>query len=357
MTLEATVLVLDNSQYSINGDFPPTRYSAQSDAVHILFNAKLNANPENEVGLMVMGGKAPEVLVTPTQDEGKLIAALHETKQGGEIDLSTGIQVAQLALKHRQNKNQRQRIIVFVGSPLKESQASLVKLGKKMKKNNVAIDIISFGNDSLPSSSTTTEGTTETNESKLQALHEAVNSSDNSHYLAIEPGPYLLSEKIAQSAILRGEGAEEGGGGNEEYGGIDPNMDPELAMALRMSMEEEQARQAALANASSTPAADAASSSTLAPVPESAAAAGVKIETGPAPTTVETTPLVGGAGAPGVDVDIPQAEAHGEEDDDLARALALSRGDGDVEMEMDEDEEMARAIALSMKEAEEEEKK
>lgn len=82
-----------------------------------------------------------------TQDEGKLIAAMHEIKRGGQVDLQTGIQVAQvskdaaslasrklilvylqLALKHRQNKNQRQRIIAFVGSPVKDSQASLVKV-------------------------------------------------------------------------------------------------------------------------------------------------------------------------------------------------------------------------------------
>lgn len=34
-----------------------------------------------------------------------------------------------------------------------------------------------------------------------------------------------------------------GGGGLDEFGGVDPNMDPELAMALRVSMEEERARQ------------------------------------------------------------------------------------------------------------------
>lgn len=34
---------------------------------------------------------------------------------GGEINLTAAIQIAQLALKHRQNKNQRQRIIVFAG--------------------------------------------------------------------------------------------------------------------------------------------------------------------------------------------------------------------------------------------------
>lgn len=34
---------------------------------------------------------------------------------GGDMNLAAGIQVAQLALKHRQNKKQHQRIIVFVG--------------------------------------------------------------------------------------------------------------------------------------------------------------------------------------------------------------------------------------------------
>jgi len=38
----------------------------------------------------------PEVLTTLTQDEGKLIAAIHEIKRGGESDLQTGIQVAQV---------------------------------------------------------------------------------------------------------------------------------------------------------------------------------------------------------------------------------------------------------------------
>lgn len=117
-----------------------------------------------------------------------------------------------------------------------------------MKKNNVAIDIISFGTAAdelsaqpfpLPTpaaSSSTDPAVPETNETKLIALHEAVNSSDNSHYLAVEPGPHLLSEKIAASAILRGEdgdaGAGEGGAGGaggDEYG-VDPNLDPELAM-------------------------------------------------------------------------------------------------------------------------------
>lgn len=50
-----------------------------------------------------------------------------------------------------------------------------------------------------------------------------------------------------------------GGGGADafaEYGGIDPNMDPELAMVLRVSMEEERARQERAAAAAANEAKD-----------------------------------------------------------------------------------------------------
>jgi 26S proteasome regulatory subunit N10 len=51
-----------------------------------------------------------------------------------------------LALKHRQNKSQRQRVVVFAGSPVAEDEATLVRLGKKLKKNNVAVDVVTFAN-------------------------------------------------------------------------------------------------------------------------------------------------------------------------------------------------------------------
>ena len=91
-----------------------------------------------------MAGKGVRVLTTPTSDLGKILACMHGMVStllnwllfykewrgvvmtlillsfsgldvGGEINLTAAIQIAQLALKHRQNKNQRQRIIVFAG--------------------------------------------------------------------------------------------------------------------------------------------------------------------------------------------------------------------------------------------------
>lgn len=57
MVLEATVIVIDNSEWMRNGDYAPTRLEAQNDAVTILFNAKTQSNPENTVGLLTMAGK------------------------------------------------------------------------------------------------------------------------------------------------------------------------------------------------------------------------------------------------------------------------------------------------------------
>jgi 26S proteasome regulatory subunit N10 len=88
---------------------------------------------------------------------------------------------------------------------------------------------------------------------------------------------------------------------------MDSNLDPELALALRISLEEERARQESITRAEGG--GDAAQPSGT----EAAAAGGV--------------------------------------DDDLARALAMSQGESgeDVQMEdLSEEEQIARAIALSM---------
>lgn len=88
--------------------------------------------------------------MTHTKDLGHILTALHTTssKIGGSIDIPTALSIAQLALKHRENKNLRQRIIVFVASPLTGGGAdekAMVKLAKKLKKNNVAVDVVAYG--------------------------------------------------------------------------------------------------------------------------------------------------------------------------------------------------------------------
>ncbi|XP_021274085.1 26S proteasome non-ATPase regulatory subunit 4 homolog isoform X2 [Herrania umbratica] len=246
MVLEATMICIDNSEWMRNGDYSPSRFQAQADAVNLICGAKTQSNPENTVGVLTMAGKGVRVLVTPTSDLGKILACMHGLEIGGEMDLAAGIQVAQLALKHRQNKKQQQRIIVFAGSPIKPDKKSLEMIGRKLKKNSVALDIVNFGEDD--------EGKTE----KLEALLAAVNNNDSSHIVHVPAGPNALSDVLISTPIFTGDGeggsgfaaaaaaAAAGGVSGFEFG-VDPNLDPELALALRVSMEEERARQEAAA--------------------------------------------------------------------------------------------------------------
>lgn len=132
---------------------------------------------------------------------------------------------------------------MFTCSPVADDEKNLVKLAKRMRKNNISIDVIAFGNiddDTVK---------------KLESFNENVKGGEGSHLAVIPPGPNLLSDIVITTPILAADGvggavgmAAAGGeatadGGNQFEFGVDPSMDPELALALRMSFEEEKARQ------------------------------------------------------------------------------------------------------------------
>jgi len=128
-------------------------------------------------------------------------------------------------------------VIVFVGHPIKESAATCEEIGKRLKGNNVAIDIINFANPD--------------NVSKLEALVNACDNSSNSHFLDVPLGVSMITDILFTSPILGGDeagiSASNGAAGGQfsEYGGINPDLDPDLAMALKVSMEEAKAKQKA----------------------------------------------------------------------------------------------------------------
>uniref|UniRef100_R4FQB0 26S proteasome non-ATPase regulatory subunit 4 n=2 Tax=Rhodnius prolixus TaxID=13249 RepID=R4FQB0_RHOPR len=244
MVLESTMICVDNSDYMRNGDFLPTRLQAQQDAVNLVCHSKTRSNPENNVGLLTLANV--EVLVTLTTDVGRILSKLHQVNPNGNINLLTGIRIAHLALKHRQGKNHKMRIVAFVGSPVGLDDKELVKLAKRLKKEKVNVDIVSFGEESE-------------NTDLLTLFINTLNGKEggSSHLVTVPPGPHL-SDALISSPVIQGEdgmgGAGLGGSGFEF--GVDPNEDPELALALRVSMEEQRQRQDALnaaANADAQP--------------------------------------------------------------------------------------------------------
>lgn len=229
MGLESTIICIDNSDYMRNGDFIPTRMQTQYDAVNMIALAKTKSNPENNVGLLSLADN--RVLVTLTTDLGKIMSKLHQAKINGTVDLVRGIKVANLALKHRQSKNHKPRIVLFVASPIEADQAELTKLAKRLKKEKVNVDIVNFGEE-------------ETNQAILNEFVSTINGKEGttSHLVSVA-APGNLSDALFSSPMFQGEDGSSlpaGFGPGFQYGMED---DPELAMALRISMEESRLKQ------------------------------------------------------------------------------------------------------------------
>eukprot|EP00668_Euglena_longa_P003891 GGOE01004565.1.p1 GENE.GGOE01004565.1~~GGOE01004565.1.p1 ORF type:complete len:338 (+),score=133.19 GGOE01004565.1:62-1075(+) len=294
MVLEATFICIDNSEYMRNGDLSPTRVAAVLEASNLVVGAKTQSHPESTVGLLTMAGKGVQLYETLTNSLGRILAALSTVTVSGDLHFIEGIQIAALGLKHRQNKQQRQRIIAFVGSPIREVEKELTALGKKLKKNSVAVDIVAFGVDE--------------NIPKLEAFINAVNSQENSHLINVPLG-VMLADVLVSSPLIAEEGmlAMGGGGGDFEFG-VDPAQDPDLAMVLRMSMEEERRRQEAEQKAKA-----------------------------------EQERATGGETSMAMAVEGPKMEELTEEQQ-LEMALRMSMGDA----EMTEEEEIERALKMSM---------
>ncbi|CAN6881608.1 unnamed protein product [Brassica oleracea] len=320
MVLEATMICIDNSEWMRNGDYSPSRLQAQTEAVNLLCGAKTQSNPENTVGILTMAGKGVRVLTTPTSDLGKILACMHGLDVGGEINLTAAIQIAQLALKHRQNKNQRQRIIVFAGSPIKYEKKALEVVGKRLKKNSVSLDIVNFGEDD-----------DEEKPLKLEALLSAVNNNDGSHIVHVPSAANALSDVLLSTPVFTGDEGASGyvsaaaaaaaAGGDFDFG-VDPNIDPELALALRVSMEEERARQEAAAK-------------------KAADEAGQKDQDGASASASASQETVARTTE-------KNAEPMDEDNALLNQAIAMSVGDVNMSEAADEDQDLALALQMSM---------
>lgn len=284
----------------------------------MLCSAKVSANAESSVGLLTLAGRSARILVTSTRDLSRVFTCMHDVKFDGESDFVAGIKKAQLALKHRQNHLQRQRIVVFVCSPLDADTEALVRLGKKLKKNSVAVDVVDVGLES-------------DNAGKIDAFIEAVNSNENSRAIHVASGGPNLADALMNSDIYMerdasapaGEGGTaggEGGGDTSEFPfGVDPSQDPELAMALQISMQEERARQEAARQTEASAGGEAGAE---------------------APKETETKDGAGAGAGAGAG---PSSGKYEDNDDDLYGTGAA--------MDVDDEEQLRRAIELSRQEA------
>lgn len=187
---------------------------------------------------------SPQVLLTLSNDINRAQHAFDSVvTEGNAAHVSAAIQVAQLILKHRQNRNQHQRIIMFLGSPIGAALSGdeLTAIGRRLKKNNISIDIVAMISEAGDLSA-------------IDSLVRAAESVDGSHLIATSPGANAVMDAVMRTPSIAGEAVAHAAAAGVPMNDfdLDETLDPELALALRLSMEDEQARQARVAAAATT---------------------------------------------------------------------------------------------------------
>lgn len=241
MVLESVVICLDSSCYMINNDYSPvrTRWVCQVESAESISRRVINGHPESVVGILVTAGdNSTSLLSSPVRDLDVLVSKCRQVSLSGQSKLVNSLNKALLVLKFRKNRNGEQRIIMYVGSPVEgeDSNKSLLQeVGRKLKLNNISIDIVSFGDSA----------TMERNEELLNVLKESANKEGGRSSTVVQIGKDD-SFVATTDRLLAGDANLEGGGGSGNSNVQFPNdfagdNDDDLMLALRISAEEAQA--------------------------------------------------------------------------------------------------------------------
>lgn len=215
------MVLVDNSFFARNGDAIPSRFQAQLEGTTAIVNFKMNDNPETSVGMMVMAGKGKQILTTPTNDSAQVLAQYSKIQIQDFLGLARSIQIARLTIKHRVNKNQHERLVIFVASAVRDSPEDLFVLARSLRRESIAVDLV---NVCCPE-----------NVELLQNFHQIVNVENESHFVNYAGGVGRLNDALKEGGVLGGNPAADGGFGED--------MDPEMEMVIRISLEEERKRQ------------------------------------------------------------------------------------------------------------------
>ncbi|OHS96439.1 26S proteasome non-ATPase regulatory subunit 4 [Tritrichomonas foetus] len=215
---QAIIILIDNSETSINGDFYPNRLDAQKIAAERLIQYFFRKSPKSQIGVGTLADGAFGIVASLTTCNNKLDRSITTIKSGGTVQLVHGIRCGFLALHHRDPELVTKRVIAFIGSQhdmIDEETSS--QLATYANKEGVSVDIIAFGDDV----------------NNLETLEKFTGKLGiKSHYVRAESNSLILSDLVLSSPIGPGEM-------NRQLS-VNIEDDPDLELTLRLSLEENQ---------------------------------------------------------------------------------------------------------------------
>lgn len=214
---QAVVILIDNSETTINGDFFPDRLDAQKIAAERLSHFIFSQSPKSQIAIGSLAKDSFGIIRSLTSNFYKIEDTIAKIERGGPAQLVNVIRSSFLTLHYRHDDIKIKRIVVFICSE-HDMTTELIssKLAQAANKEDVSIDIIAFGDD---------VNCTDILQEFTQKLHNP------SFYVESTLSSTILSDVVLSSPIITR---------NEEQPDANYENDPELALTLRLSMEQDE---------------------------------------------------------------------------------------------------------------------
>lgn len=198
---ESTIFIVDNSLYSQNQDYLPTRYMVQLNTINYLLST---SSESHEFGVIPIAQPTPNFILTPTKCRLNSRKFLNDLRLAKSCKISDNIFIAERSFQFIDSV--QKRLILFLGSSLDDTELenTLLKL-RDCSSSGIAVFVFLFGN----------------------ALNEAIFfehelKTDGIIVMTLDNN---MDFKNTICDVLNGAS-------------FDDNSDPNLALALKLSAEE-----------------------------------------------------------------------------------------------------------------------
>ena len=212
---KAIVILIDNSDTSLNQDFYPNRLDAQKIAAKQVSGFQFNTNQKTQIALFTCGSKEIGIRISFTSVPQKISSALDNIKIGGDLKLFSIIQQAIVSF-HFSDPVQQRRILCFVGAPNDLTEREGKILVEKCKKEKVDLNFVVFGGN-VP------------NKDLLNSIAKGTSSSAS--YIELKENS-VICDAVLNSDF--GPGEENSRVGLDTISSIDPALASELKRSITL---------------------------------------------------------------------------------------------------------------------------
>jgi 26S proteasome regulatory subunit N10 len=201
---DVTIALFDNSLYAQNQDYLPSRFILQKETVETIISRKLEENRENLVGIIPLAQPKLNEILTPTKQRTHLNNFLNNLELSSRTDLIKSL--VQAAHSFNQREIPDKILLVFLGSKLEDAlRSEFFAKVYELLTYGITVKIVFFGESSY----------------SCDLFRQQI---EFTNFGCIRVGPNEDFCSLALSLLNGEEGIEN---------------DPELAEAIRLSLEEQ----------------------------------------------------------------------------------------------------------------------